>query len=140
MKARGDAGLSLVEVVVAMALLTVVVLGLAVLATTTNRQINESNDRATAYVAAQQTVEFLNTLNVDQVLTYHNTTFNVTGLLTTKGTNIGRITTTDITAEVLGLTPTGQPYPPGQAYLVNVKVEDATTSQDYAEINIVRTR
>lgn len=124
----GRGGLSLVEVVVALALLVVVLMGLVALSALTNRQINEGNDRAVAHAAAQSTIEFLGGRSVDEVLTFNNQAFAVEGITTSRA--VGRITTTDL----------GWDGAANQAYLVTAEVLDPGSGRQFAVLSVVRTR
>ena len=127
---RGSAGLSLVEVMVAVALLTVVLMGLMGVSVLSNRQVQESNDRAVAHAAAQLTVEMLGARSVTEVLAFDDTTFDVEGLSAATTKTVGRIDVTDLAWD--GST--------NQAYLVSVRVADPNTGQEFAAVSVVRAR
>ncbi|MBX3467801.1 MAG: hypothetical protein KF878_13030 [Planctomycetes bacterium] len=124
----GRGGLSLVEVVVALALLVVVLMGLVALSALSNRQINEGNDRAVAHAAAQSMIEFLGARSVDEVLAYNNQAFAVEGITTSRA--VGRITTADL----------GWDGAANQAYLVTAEVNDPDSGRQFAVLSVVRTR
>lgn len=127
---QGRTGLSLVEVMIAMALLTVVLMGLMGVSVLSNRQVQESNDRAVAHAAAQLTVEMLGSRSVPEVLAFDDTTFDVDGLSAATTKTVGRIEVTDL----------GWDSSTDQAYLVTVRVADPNTGQEFAVVNLVRTR
>ncbi|MCO5170321.1 MAG: prepilin-type N-terminal cleavage/methylation domain-containing protein [Planctomycetes bacterium] len=123
-----QAGLSLIEVTVALSLLVIVLMGLVALSALTNQQINEGNDRAVAHAAAQSTIEFLGSRSVDEVLTYHGTTFTVEGVTASRA--VGTITTTDL----------GWDASTARAYLVTAEVRDPDSGRQLAVLSVVRTR
>jgi Tfp pilus assembly protein PilV len=122
--------MSLMEVVVSVALLSIVLMALIGVTVMSNREINESNDRAVGQAAAQQMVEFLNTQSLDAVLAFNGTTFDVQGMTTARSETLGLITTTDLLWD----------SSTNQAYRVTVAVREPSTNHQYAVINVVRTR
>lgn len=123
-------GMSLVEIVVALGLLSVVLVGLMDLTALTHRQLDESNDRAVALAAAQHTAELLGAMALPDALAFDGATFDVQGMTTTRGDSLGRIDVEDLRWDGSA----------GEAYRFTIGVRDARTGQEFAVINLVRSR
>jgi prepilin-type N-terminal cleavage/methylation domain-containing protein len=124
---RAGRGMTLIELMIAMALLAVIFTGLGVTVLRADRNNVYNNDRAIAHKAAQEVLEVIHNESIDDTVARDGTTFDVLGL-STDGTNAGTITVSDL----------GWDSSSAQAYLVTINV--GTAQEIFARVHSVRTR
>ncbi len=128
---RAQKGLTLIELMVAISILAVLLLGLGMSILQIDRTNIFNHDRALAYKAAQQILEVIMNEDLTDAISRHNTTFSVAGMTGCSGENIGTISVQDLNWDGMS----------NQCYLFTITVANPDPQKNviYARICAVRT-
>lgn len=127
--AKKNKGLTLIELLVAMAILAVLLLGIGISMLRMEHANMLDHDRALAHKAAQQILEIIMNESLSDALSRHGTTFSVFGMTTCPEDNTGSISVQDM----------GWDSSSGQSYLFTITVAHPDGSRVYAQLFAVRT-
>ena len=122
-------GLSLIELMIAIAILAVALTGVGMTLMQLDRANIFQHDRALAHKACQQVMEIITNEDLTDAVSRNNTRFDVYGMTDCDGTNLGLITVQDL----------GWDGAAASSYLFTIDVTDARTDITYARVVTVRT-
>jgi len=111
-------GMSLIELMVAMAILAVTLTGVGITLLRLDQANIYQHDKALAYKAAQQVLEVINNESLTDAVARNNQTFDVYGMTSCSGTSLGLIEVQDL----------GWDSTSGDSYLFTIDVTDMNGS------------